>query len=270
MSSYDIWFLARRPFVLPPKPYVLHRCAWEKFAYDMAGCTVCGALHHCDPLTCRHQETTEDSVICVITGCHLGRIYANENWNDRGVSSSLVSQSSRQTTVDAEAHVHDLIVSSTAKRCLEYEQRKIFQHVLAKLNNLMLLENCQCAVDVVSNILQSTSAKIHDSFCEVRRGAVKRRCLDAISECVGILFNNPYMKICRSNHRHFIFGLVYLLRFGVKLHGRVILPQIVELACMLPQETNMKAFFGVNPCSITDTENKLKFVIRQQHYVATT
>jgi hypothetical protein len=31
----------------------------------------------------------------------------------------------------------------------------------------------------------------------------------------------------------------------------------------------MKAFFGVDPCSITDTENKLKFVIRQKHYVDT-
>jgi hypothetical protein len=29
----------------------------------------------------------------------------------------------------------------------------------------------------------------------------------------------------------------------------------------------MKVFFDVNPCSITDTENKLKFVLRQQYYV---
>lgn len=270
MPPYDIWFLVRRPFVLPLKPYVPHKCAWEKFSYDMAGCTVCGALHHCDALTCRHQETTEDSVICVITGCHLGRLYGSEDWNDRGVSSSLISQSSRQTTVDVEVHVHDLILSGTAKRCLEYEQHKIFQHVICKLNNQILLEDCQCAVDVVSNIMKSTSTKVYDSFCEDRRRVIKRMCLDAISESVGILFNNPYMKICRSNHRHFIFGLVYLLRFGVKLHGRVILPQILELGSMLPQETNMKAFFGVNPCSITDTENKLKFAIRQRHYVDTT
>ena len=71
-------------------------------------------LHHCDALTCRHQETTEDSVICVITGCHLGRLYGSEDWNDRGVSSSLISQASRQTSVDAEVHVHDLILSVTA------------------------------------------------------------------------------------------------------------------------------------------------------------
>jgi hypothetical protein len=269
MTYYDIWFLLRRPFVLPLKPYVKHKCAWEKFSYDMAGCTVCGALHQCDPLTCRQQETTEDSVICVITGCHLGRLYASENWNDRGVSSSLISQGSREVVVDAETHVHALVLSCTAKQCLEYEQRKIFQHILSKLNNQVILEDCQCAVDVVSNIMKLTPPKVREGFCEARRHVIKRMCLDAISESVGILFNNPYMKICRSNHRHFIFGLVYLLRFGVKLHGRVILPQILELTCILPQETNMKAFFGVDPCSITDTENKLKFVIRQKHYVDT-
>lgn len=266
MSAYDVWFLARRPFVLPLKPYVRHKCVWEKFAYDMAGCTVCGVLHQCDALTCKHQETTEDSIVCVITGCHIGTLYANEVWNDRSVSCSLVTHHKKETTIDMETHVHDLILSSTAKRCLEYEQRKIMQHVICKLNNQILLENCQCALDVVSNIMKFTPSKISHSFCEIKRSAIKSRCLHAISESASILFNNSYLKICRSNHRHVIFGLIYLLRFGVKLHGRIILPQIVELNHILPQETNMKVFFDVNPCSITDTENKLKFVIRQQYY----
>jgi hypothetical protein len=267
MSHYDIWFSARRPFILPLDPYVPHKCMWEKFAYDMAGCTVCGSLHKCDALTCKHQESTDDSVLCVITGCYLGPLYASENWNDRGISSSFIPQNVTSNEFDVETHVHDLLLSCNARRCLEYEQRKIFQYISSKLNNQALLHNCHCAVDVVSNIIKVSPLKTREIFCEKRRSLIKKRCLHAISDSVGILFHNSHVKICRSNHRHFIFGLVYLLRFGVKLNGRVVLPQMLDLNSVLPQETNMKAFFDVNPSSITDTENKLKFVLRQQHYV---
>jgi hypothetical protein len=35
----------------------------------------------------------------------------------------------------------------------------------------------------------------------------------------------------------------------------VVLPRVLELQAVLPLEGHLKAFFGVSPSSITDTEN---------------
>ncbi len=79
-----------------------------------------------------------------------------------------------------------------------------------------------------------------------------------------MLFKNKYFKICRANQKAIVFGLVYLLRSGGVTHNaKVVLPRLEELCAVLPLESHLKAFFGVTPSSITDTENRLKFMIRQ-------
>jgi hypothetical protein len=48
----------------------------------------------------------------------------------------------------------------------------------------------------------------------------------------------------------------------VFLGHRTVLPKLAILSLMLPQECNLKFFFDINPSVITDTENKLKLMVR--------
>ena len=87
-------------------------------------------------------------------------------------------------------------------------------------------------------------------------------CVAAINTSAASLFKNKQFKICRTNQKAIVFGLAYLLRTGVTNNAQVVLPRLPELSTVLPLESHLKAFFGVSPSSITDTENRLKYIVR--------
>ena len=263
MSINDIWYLARRPFVLPQTPRVLHVCKWEVFAYDRAGCTVCGTIHTCDQLTCKHQIITDDSILCSITGSFLNKIYGTETWSDRTVCSSMDKKCVTELSYDIETHVNDLLLSNNAKRCAKFEQDNYTSRLLYAVDACSNGSQCECVADVFAHVLQRVTLRIPLEFCEVDRNALKKQCLLAINASAAVLFKNKHFKICRANQKQIVFGLVYLLRTGVTNDGAVILPMMQDLCSVLPLEAHLKSFFRVNPSSITDTENRLKFVIRQ-------
>jgi hypothetical protein len=125
VSVDRIWRLTRQPFILPCTPRVLHRCKWEIFAAGRAGCTVCGAIHVCDQLTCQHQIMTEDSILCSITGCFLNKIYGSETWSDRSISMSVDKKHVNELTYDIETHLHDLLLSNNAKAYTQFEHNSV-------------------------------------------------------------------------------------------------------------------------------------------------
>jgi len=265
MSLDNIWRLIRQPFIFPTTPRLPHKCKWEVFASGRAGCTLCGAVHICDALTCEQKIITEDSILCSITGFFLNRVYGTETWSDRSVCSSLETNRVRELSYDVETHVYDLLLSYNARRCTEFEQ----DSYLLRLENI--LEHCtthppqnlNCATDVLESSLQKIQLRIPPDFCRDEREQLARTCVSAIHACAAMLFKNKYFKICRANQKAIVFGLVYLLRTGVRHHAKVILPCFEHLYALLPLETHLKLFFRVSPSSITDTENRLKFMIRQ-------
>jgi len=263
MSVDRIWYLVRQPFIFPSTPRVQHQCKWEIFAYGRAGCTLCGALHVCDQLTCKQQIVTDDSILCSITGSFLNKIYASETWSDRSICTSIDKKHTTELNYDIETHLHDLLLSNNAKLYAQFEQDNYLSRVSCALQRCSTSQHCDCVADVLANVVQKVQWRIPLEFFATERAALKKRCVSAISSSAAMLFKNKYFKICRVNQKPIVFGLVYLLRTGVTKDGKVVLPALHELCSILPLEAHLKAFFGVSPSSITDTENRLKFVIRQ-------
>jgi len=56
------WYTMRRPFVLPPAlgPGAHHECLYEMLDHHLAGCTLCGFVHRCDP----EQVCTDGQGVC--------------------------------------------------------------------------------------------------------------------------------------------------------------------------------------------------------------
>lgn len=265
MSADRIWRLIRQPFIFPTAPRLPHTCKWEVFASGRAGCTLCGSVHVCDALTCQHKIITEDRIICSITGFFLSRVYGAETWSDRSVCSSNENRCATELSYDVETHLHDLLLSNNARLCVEFEQDTYVQRLSSALDQFAVIRpnSFDCAADVLASAVQSIQLRVPLQFCKVERERLTNKCAVAIHVSAAMLFKNRYFKICRANHKAIIFGLVYLLRTGVTQDAKVILPRLDELAMILPLETQMKAFFGVSPSSITDTENRLKFMVRQ-------
>jgi hypothetical protein len=265
MSHDRIWRLIRQPFIFPTTPRLPHTCKWEIFAAGRAGCTLCGAIHVCDSLTCEHKIVTDDSILCSITGFFLNRLYGAETWSDRSVCVSLDSRNKIELSYDVDTYVHDLLLSSNAKLCTLREQDSYVQRLSNAIDHFIATRShgFDCATDVLASALQSIQWRVPPEFCAVEREKLAKTCTAAIHASATMLFKNRYFKICRGNQKAIVFGLVYLLRTGVTHDTKIILPRIDHLCAVLPLETQMKGFFGVSPSSITDTENRLKFIVRQ-------
>jgi hypothetical protein len=273
MSTLDervdsIWRLARQPFTLTRAPRLPHACKWEVFASGRAGCMLCGAIHVCDALTCRNQISMDDSVLCAVTGAFLSRVYGVETWSDRSICSSLERKSKNELNYDVETHLHDLLLSANARAYSAFEQSNYLTRATAFLEPRPSEPRPsggrvrECVVDVLADIVQSLPWRVPVEFCAAERERVVKACAAAIAPSAATLFRNRHFKICRANQKAIVFGLVYLLRSGVMNEAQVVLPRMAELSGLLPLEIHLKAFFGVSPSSITDTENRLKFVIR--------
>jgi hypothetical protein len=161
--------------------------------------------------------------------------------------------------------VHDLLLSSNARLCTQFEQDSYVQRVTSAIDQCTATQahGFDCATDVLGSALQSIQWRVPPEFCTAEREKLVKLCASAIHASAAMLFKNKYFKICRANQKAIVFGLVYLLRTGVTHDAKVILPRLEHLYAVLPLETQMKNFFGVSPSSITDTENRLKFMVRQ-------
>jgi hypothetical protein len=267
MATEDrIWRLVRQPFIFPTTPRLPHACKWEIFASGRAGCTLCGAVHVCDSLTCAQKIITEDSIICSITGFYLSKLYGAETWSDRSVCASLDNRSTTELAYDVETHLHDLFLSHNARRCTSFEQGNYAHRLTSALDHAVAsgpLPKVDCLADALARLVRGIHWRIPVEFCAVDRARLTKTCAAAIHASAAMLFKNKYFKICRANQKAIVFGLVYLLRSGVTHNAKVVLPRLEELCAVLPLESHLKAFFGVTPSSITDTENRLKFMIRQ-------
>jgi len=70
------------------------------------------------------------------------------------------------------------------------------------------------------------------------------------------------MNIRSTEIQRLAVGIVYLMRYGVFMNGKVILQRISELEHLLPPESTLYDAYGVHPKYITEMENRLKFCLR--------
>jgi len=70
----------------------------------------------------------------------------------------------------------------------------------------------------------------------------------------------------RAYYKNFTFGMLYLMKSGIQLHGVHILPTVMALQNLLPPESQLQRRFNFKCKNITDVENKINLLL---HWIFT-
>jgi len=79
---------------------------------------------------------------------------------------------------------------------------------------------------------------------------------------IAFLSTEMGMKLKMMDYKNFTFGMLYLMKSGIQLHGVHILPTVMELQHLLPPESQLQRRFNFKCKNITDVENKIKLLLR--------
>ena len=79
---------------------------------------------------------------------------------------------------------------------------------------------------------------------------------------IAFLSTEMGMKLKMMDYKNFTFGMLYLMKSGIQLHGVHILPTVVALQTLLPPESQLQRRFNFKCKNITDVENKIKLLLR--------
>jgi hypothetical protein len=161
---------------------------------------------------------------------------------------------------DIEAYIVELLMSSKTKECLARERRKIYDILEARFV-------CEPAapgnaIDSIASAMHAVGGRIPADFDTEARQQLVGTCLRFISPVVASIQGSQSFRSFKYNTRQLVFGLIYLMRSGVYCHNETILPKIVNMQFFVPRECYLRIIFDVSPSIITDTENKLKFLVR--------
>ena len=256
-----LWSIFRGPFILPENTESYHTCVWEKIDFDKAGCLLCGRLHLCDSITCKDVSTTHDSVICNVTGCVLRNVLVTNQWCDTCLPVDCKTEPAVHS--DIEAYIVELLMSSKTKECLVRERRKILETLEARfVHEPAAVCASNNAIDSIASVLHKIGGRIPADFDTEARQQLVCTCLRFISPVVASIHSSQSFRSFKYNTRQLVFGLIYLMRSGVYYHNETVLPKIVNMQFFVPRECYLRVLFEVSPSIITDTENKLKFLVR--------
>ena len=262
MSTESTWRLARSPFVFPRDARAVHTCLWDKIDFNKAGCRLCSAVHVCDAMHCRDVTIIDDTSICNVTGCILKRVLSCDTWNDRCLGWGKTAQHDEcRDDFNVKQYIHEILMSDGAQRCIQHEKNKVMQLFGSRIAHAAELSHGN-ALDACEIALCGVSAHIPCDFVEHVRAAVCVECLRFIEPILKLFFGSSLFKCLKQNRRPITCAMLYLMKTGVFFRNRTVLPKLPKLALMLPQECNLRTFFNINPSVITDTENKLKLMVR--------
>jgi hypothetical protein len=205
--------------------------------------------------------TTHDSVVCNITGCVLRNVLVTNQWCDTCLPVDSKTEAPAQT--DVETYIVELLMSSKTKECLLRERRKIFETLEARFVQEPATGSASGnAIDSIASVMHSIGGRIPADFDTEARQQLVCTCLRFISPVVASIQSSQSFRSFKYNTRQLVFGLIYLMRSGVYCHNETVLPKIVNMQFFVPRECYLRIMFDVSPSIITDTENKLKFLVR--------
>jgi len=256
----SIWRLLRGPFILPENTEKYHACQWEKIDFDKAGCLVCGKIHKCDCITCKDVSTSDDCLICNITGCILNKVLVTNQWTDTCMP--CAPETKVEVNNDIQQYLEELLLSAKTEACLAHERKKISEAVEVKMMYHCSEDVEENAIDSLTKILHKVGGRIPPDFDIQVRKFVIVTCMRFLNPVVATIQGSHSFRSFKYNTRQLVFGLVYLMRTGVYCHSETILPKIDNLQYLVPRECYLRSFYGMSPSIITDTENKLKYLIR--------
>jgi hypothetical protein len=164
---------------------------------------------------------------------------------------------------DIETYIIELLMSSKTKECLVRERRKILESLEAKFVHEPAAAGApNNAIDSIASAIHKIGGRIPADFDTEARQQLVCTCLRFISPVVASIQGSHSFRSFKYNTRQLVFGLIYLMRSGVYCHSETILPKIGNMQFFVPRECYLRILFDVSPSIITDTENKLKFLVR--------
>lgn len=292
LSAQEAWKKLRMPFLLPKSAFHLHVCRWEMIDIDMAGCLICGVIHHCSSTTCTNVEQTSDSMVCLITGvCVQPKLYAEHEYSENVMvylKDNMEATNRRFQLI--ETYVEQLLLSREAKLLSVFEREKSLKKyhtwITRMCKHTTRSQDRECYTCTASdshgtysthsqhgsehrvNMVQILQVGLHlyhtSHFNESLRKLVSKHCVNCIRHVMGIACNRLGLAVKDSEMRNFVFGMVFLMRSGVNLGTVCLLPICKHLKNMLPSENNVGKYINFKAKYITDTENRFKYVFRKQ------
>jgi hypothetical protein len=191
----------------------------------------------------------------------LRNVVVTNQWCDTCLPVDCKTETRVQT--DIEKYIVELLMSSKTKECLVRERRKIFETLEASfVHEPAAVGASNNAIDSIASALHKIGGRIPADFDTEARQQLVCTCLRFISPVVASIQGSQSFRSFKYNTRQLVFGLIYLMRSGVYCHNETILPKIVNMQFFVPRECYLRILFEVSPSIITDTENKLKFLVR--------
>ena len=163
---------------------------------------------------------------------------------------------------DIQQYLEELLLSAKTEACLAHERKKIAEAVEVKMMYHCSEDVEENAIDSLTKILHKVGGRIPPDFDIQARKFVIVTCMRFLNPVVATIQGSHSFRSFKYNTRQLVFGLVYLMRTGVYCHSETILPKIDNLQYLVPRECYLRSFYGMSPSIITDTENKLKYLIR--------
>jgi hypothetical protein len=163
---------------------------------------------------------------------------------------------------DIQEYIEELLLSDKTQACLVHERKKVSETIEVKMMHHFSDDGMENAVDRLTTVLHKVGGRIPPDFDLEARKLVIVTCMRFLSPVVATIQGSHSFRSFKYNTRQLVFGLVYLMRTGVYCHSETILPKIDNLQYLVPRECYLRSFYGMSPSIITDTENKLKYLIR--------
>lgn len=265
-----LWKLLRQPFPLTPSGRAYHACRYEAIDINIYGCVLCSNIHHCGPDVCQTCET-EDAHVCVLSGIVVSKRISNgsDEFTDTVLHPENLSMRSGDPTKTAHfdmmhGFIDELLLSATAHKTHAYEVSRM----TTKLCDDMVsrYQECDDALTAFEQAWGVCKARFpvtvgfHANLREAVAVECKRHVRYAMSTCCSFFRLN----VKQHELRNTVFGLLYLMKQGIRYQECQILAEVPELKFLLPLESSLDKFFKFRPKYITDIENKCKYMFRSQ------
>jgi len=116
--------------------------------------------------------------------------------------------------------------------------------------------------DIIVLIQTSLPVYMQKVFDTSLRESLRAKCSAVVKQVLCLSHVHHALVVKDAELRNFVFGLLYLMRCGVKVKNVLLLPCVPQLSAVLPPETNVNCFLNFRSKHITETENKFKFLFR--------
>ena len=275
-----LWRLLRWPFILPPGLRG-HKCLdhWECFAFDKAGCKLCGNIHVCSD-SCENVVQQSDSTVCVITGLCIHTI----QFQDERVFMFNAQASSYMDTGNKRRHpghkqycleeirnvVRYILNSKQSAKSVAMEKQKLHKRVTGCCQRVMRMHRSVSATRMnMLTVTQDIAAELENT--RIIPSHQDDDLVDyLVVQCSADIF--AFLHTCQrliphilhtTNMDSFIIGSLYIMRTGITIKKFEVLKCVVELRSLLPLESLLQQCFSIKPKIITEVENIIKSNMRQ-------